>query len=77
MLSFIGIKGSAQAGMIFLAEEYNQKKQTGLIKIDNKHVDELKASLTLVKTIENDQVIIRSLGASGTIKQAKGKYLAS
>ena len=77
MLSFIGLKGVANAGIIFLEDKYNPKKQRGLIRVDNRYVDELRASLALIQKIDKEPVMVRSVGASGTIKQAESKYIAS
>ena len=77
MLSFIGIKGAANAGMIILEDKYNPENQRGLIKVGHKYVDELRASLALVKEIDGEPVIVKSVGASGIMKQAEARYIAS
>ncbi|MFC1741476.1 Rpp14/Pop5 family protein [Nanoarchaeota archaeon] len=76
-LEFLGELGCAEAGMIFLDEKYNQEKQRGLIRVNNKSLDKLRATLALVEQIDNQKVIVRSVGASGILKKAEGKYLAA
>ena len=67
----------AKAGVWVLGDKYNQKTQKGLIRVNNKYVDELKASLSLVSKINNKDVLVRTLGVSGILKKAENKYLAS
>lgn len=72
---FLGNLGMAHAGMIPLNDKWNGKTQRGIIRVNNKHVDELKASLIFVKKIEGKDVIVKSIGASGILKKAQQKYL--
>lgn len=74
-LSFVGTKGAAVLGMWVLPETYNDQKQRGLIRVVHTGLDEVRASLALITHIEGQQVIVRSLGASGIIAKAKKKYL--
>ena len=67
---------TAKAGIWVLPDKWNQKKQMGLIKVNNKHVDNLKTSLTLIKSFKRQQIIVRSVGVSGMINKADKKYLA-
>lgn len=50
------------------------KKQKGIIKINNKFTDNLKAMFTQINNINNQKVILRSLGVSGILNKAKQKY---
>ncbi len=75
MLSFNGTKGAAQAGIWVLPEKYNLAAQKGIIKVNHKQVDSLKAGLATVQEMEGMPVIVRSLGVSGSIKKAT-KYTA-
>lgn len=69
-LSYIGNKGAALAGIWLLNDKYRKNK--GLIKVGHKYVDELKTSLALIKKINNEDVIVRSLGVSGILNKAEG-----
>ena len=74
-LEFLGQLGVAKAGIQPLKETWNQEKQRGIIKVGHKHVDELKASLSLINNIGNKEVIVKTVGVSGIIKKAKERYL--
>lgn len=72
-LDFIGQLGVARAGIQVL--DWNAKSQRGLIKVNHKYVDEAKSSLAFIKTINNQKVIVNSVGVSGIIAKAKEKYI--
>ncbi len=74
-LSFAGTKGTAKMGIWVFPEKYNQEKQTGIIRVEHRGMDELKASLALINKIEEQPVIVRSLGASGILAKAEKKYI--
>lgn len=70
--SFIGELNYAKAGVNILPEFLNNKK--GIIRVNNKYVDHIKSSLMMIKEINNEKVIIKSVGVSGVLNKAK-KYL--
>jgi ribonuclease P/MRP protein subunit POP5 len=74
-LELIGQLGVARAGIQVLPECWNPDLQRGLIRVGNKHVDELKASLAFIEKIENQEVIIKTIGVSGIIEKAKERYI--
>ena len=74
-LSYAGTKGAARMGIWVLPEKYNPEKQKGIIRIGHRNMDELKASLTLIKEIEQQPAIVRSIGASGILAKAEKKYI--
>jgi ribonuclease P/MRP protein subunit POP5 len=67
---FFGQLGLSKASPLFLKEKFSLSKQRFVVKVNNKHVDELKAALTLSKSIKNTPVIIKSIITSGTLKKA-------
>ena len=71
VLSFAGTSGAARMGINIMT--YNNQK--GLIRVAHTSLEELKASLTLITTINNEPAIVRSLGASGILAKAKKNYL--
>ena len=73
---FLGQLGVAKAGIQILPKCWNPELQRGLIKVNHKYTDELKASLAFVKKINNQKTIIKSIGVSGIIKKAKERYLS-
>ena len=62
---------------MILKDKYNKEKQRGIIKVNNKMVNNLKASLCFIKTIENQPVVVKSVGVSGILKKAQEKYIAA
>ena len=75
-LSYAGVKGAARIGIWVLPEKYNPEKQRGLIRVAHRGLDELKASLALIKNIEEQPVIVRSVGASGILAKAEKRYIS-
>ena len=73
-LSTLGVLGSAKAKPWFI--KFNERSQTGIVRVDRKHVEELRLALTLVTEINGSKAIFRTLGVSGTIKRLKRKFLA-
>src|SRR3989338_606948 len=73
--SFLGNIGMARAGIIAMNDQWNEDMQRGVIRVNNKHVDDLKASLVFAGNIEGKEAIDRSIGASGILKKARQKYL--
>ena len=68
LLLFLGQLGIAKTSPMLIREKYKNNKF--IIKINHKYVDEVKAALTLSKTIKNTPVIIKSVITAGTIKKA-------
>ena len=64
--SFIGELGLAKTAPLFI----KLKNQTFIIKVNHKYVDQVKASLALIKTIKNSSIVFKSLTTTGTIKKA-------
>lgn len=73
--NFIGELGAAGMGFRFLKENYSITAQRGVIRVNHNYVNELKSSLALIKEIEHQPVIVRSVGVSGVLKKTKQKYL--
>jgi len=65
--TFLGDLGVAKAAPLFVKEKYKNNKF--IIKVSNKHTDEIKSALILIKKIKNTPVIIKSILTSGTIKK--------
>ncbi len=72
---FLGNLGMARAGIIAMNDQWNADMQRGIIRVNNRHVDSLKASLVFAGSIDGKDAIVRSVGASGILKKAKQKYL--
>ncbi len=61
---FVGQIGLEKMGLIFLNDWKNNK---GILRVNNKFVDQLKACFVLM-----DKLMIRSLIVSGTLKKVRG-----
>lgn len=68
LLAFLGELGTAKAAPMFI--KFDGSKQRFVLKVNHKHVDEVKAALTLIKKIKNTSIIIKSVLTTGTIKKA-------
>ncbi|RMF55386.1 ribonuclease P protein component 2 [Candidatus Woesearchaeota archaeon] len=67
----LGFLGVAKAGIVPLRDKWNQRTQTGIIRVNTKYVDHLKSSLSLINKIGRKSVVIRSLGVSGILKKTE------
>lgn len=72
---FLGKFETAKAGIWLLADKWDNKKQRGIIKVNNKYVDKLKAVFTMTQEIAKQKVIVRSVGVSGILKKAEQKFM--
>ncbi len=72
-LSALGTLGSARAKPWLI--KFDEKSQTGIIRVDRKHVEEVQFALTLIVEINGSYAIFRTFGVSGTIKRLKMKFL--
>lgn len=72
LLQFLGEFGFARAGVMML-EIWKDNK--GVVKVNHKHVDSVKAGLTLISNVGNEPVVVRTLGVSGILKKVRGKFL--
>ena len=48
-----------------------------MVRVGRRHVDRLKAAAIMVKSIKNSAVILRSIGASGSVRGAAEKYFGA
>ncbi|MBU4502942.1 MAG: hypothetical protein KKA79_10185 [Nanoarchaeota archaeon] len=72
MLDFLGELGYGKAGIIIMDEFQDNR---GIIRMQTKSLDNVKAALTLVKKIGDQKVIVKSVGVSGILNKAKSKFL--
>jgi len=69
-LKFMGGLGMARAGVMIMNEFKNNK---GIVKVNNKYLNELHASLLLIEQIEGKKASVESVGVSGLLNKAR-KY---
>jgi RNase P/RNase MRP subunit POP5 len=67
----IGDLGLAKANMQVVKNVWDPSSQRGIIKVERKYQDHIKAALTLVKSIDGKQTTLRSLHSSGMINRIK------
>lgn len=70
MHNLIGDIGMAKAGLMFLDDWKNNK---GILRINNKSVNEAKAALTMIKEIDDKKAIVKSIGVSGILNKLRQK----
>jgi len=75
VLQFLGSLHTGNAGIWILQDKFQNNK--GIIKVGHRHVDHLRAALTMIDSIDKTPVIVRSLGVSGILKKAEKKYLTN
>ncbi len=63
LFRFLGELGMAKAGIQFVKND--------IIRVSHNFVNELKSALMLIKEINNEQVMIRSLKVSGVLNKLK------
>jgi ribonuclease P/MRP protein subunit POP5 len=73
-ISYLGELNYGKSGIMFLSDKYKNNK--GILRVEVKHVNDIKSCLALTKKIKNNDVIVRSLGTSGILNKAE-KFIAS
>jgi len=74
-LRYLGELGMSKANIYILKDKWNKNLQRGLIRVNNKHTQELRAALSLVNNVNGATVSIKTVGMSGILKKAQEKYL--
>jgi len=74
-LSLFGEQGLAKAGLQALPD-YNAETQRFMVRIAHTGVQQCKAALALVRSINSQPVIVRSIVVSGMLKKAKSNLTA-
>lgn len=76
--SLLDIFGEIQASSInfwLVKDAWNEDEQTGLIKCNHTHVSKIRLALGLLERIGDEEVSVRTIGVSGTLKSARKKLL--
>ena len=71
-IELFGRIGHGLAG-IMNTKYHDLKKQTGIIKVNNKYLKEMKMTLTFIKQIKDADAIVDCIYVSGILKKAKLK----
>lgn len=67
-LDYLGEKGCAEANFWMIGNKFDEEKQQGIIKVNRKREDDLRAALTLIEQISGEEAFIEVTGVSGTMK---------
>jgi len=72
-LDFFGEFGVSKTNLWIIKNLYDEEKQIGVIKCNNKSVQQVLAGLGLISRLGDNRVIFKILKVSGTIKGLKLK----
>lgn len=67
-LDFLGEHGIAQTGLWVIKNLYDETEQMGVIRCNNKSVQQVIASLALISRLGDTRIVIKILKVSGTIR---------
>ncbi len=70
VLSLHGEAGAARAGLWIVQDKYDQKKQSGILRVAHDAVDQVRASLAMITTIGTTPAIVQVMRVSGMISKA-------
>lgn len=70
LLKLFGEMGMAKAGLMFLPDWEHSK---GIARVNSSCVNDLKAAMALISSIDGDKAIVRSTGVSGILNKARKK----
>jgi len=68
IIYFIGVIDYSNAGVWILKDKYNEDKQELILKVSTKTKDKLIAALSLINKFDRENVKIKTLRVSGTLK---------
>lgn len=71
MKGYVGDLGLSKAGLLFFDKKFNTSTNRGFVRVSHSSVDEFKASLNFITSIEGKNVIIKSVITSGLIARAE------
>jgi RNase P/RNase MRP subunit POP5 len=75
-LATCGELGAAKAGMLFM-DKWDPVRQRGLLRVNHDQLHQVRLSLALIERINEQPVVVRSVGASGVLRKAEARYVAS
>lgn len=63
---YIGMNGLADAGLLFVKNNKNK----AVLRTSHTFLNKIRASLLFIRSIDNQPVIVKSIGASGMLNKA-------
>ncbi|KYK26342.1 hypothetical protein AYK26_05100 [Euryarchaeota archaeon SM23-78] len=67
--ALLGVFSAGKAGIMSVT--YNAVKQRGVLRVDRKFVDNIRSCFVMIKHINNQEVLVRTLRVSGMINKVK------
>ncbi len=74
-VGFMGELGCSKAGIKTLNDRWDEGSQKGVLRVSSKYVDATRTAISLVRQIDDNEVIVRTIGVSGILKKATQKFL--
>ena len=65
----LGVFNAGKAGV--MGVKYNSKSQKGILKVDRKFVDQIRSCFVMIKNLNKEQVLVRTIKVSGAINKVK------
>ncbi|HHE36466.1 MAG TPA: hypothetical protein ENL16_01475 [Candidatus Woesearchaeota archaeon] len=65
----LGVFSTSKAGV--MSVKYNNARQRGVLRVDRKFVDHIRSCFVMIKHLNNEEVLIRTLRVSGMINKLK------
>ncbi|MEA3229666.1 MAG: Rpp14/Pop5 family protein, partial [archaeon] len=75
LLQLFGEAGVSAFHVWIPSNLYNKKRNTGIVRCSHNYVQQVRSALALIRKIDENPVIVKTLGVTGTIKSAKAKFL--
>ncbi|MFP4045891.1 MAG: Rpp14/Pop5 family protein [Candidatus Aenigmatarchaeota archaeon] len=75
VLNLYGEMKTSSIDLWLVKDLWQEGAQRGVVKCSHHHVDEVRLALALLDRIGDDEVMIRTLGVTGTMKSARKKFL--
>lgn len=65
----LGVFSASKAGVMNV--KYNSKSQKGVLRVDRKFVDYVRSCFVMIKNLNDQEVLIRTIRVSGMVNKAK------
>ncbi len=75
ILQLYGEYGTSKFFLWVPSNLYDQQNKKGIMRCGHMHVEDVRAALASIRQINDEPVIIKTLGVTGTIRSAKRKFL--
>ncbi len=73
VLNFTGEIGASKTSL--WAMDWDYIKQIGILKVNHRSVDDIRASAAIIKDVDNSPIIFHIIGVSGTLRSARSKFI--